>query len=64
MQKEKAKRSLEEDKLLALEESLREIDGVKAYVPIDPTELCLVLSVLVPKKCKVLEFEKYNGCIN
>lgn len=60
----KAKGKQEEDKLFTLEESLRAIDGVKAYGSIDPIELYLVLSITVPKKFKVSKLKKYSSFSN
>lgn len=50
--------------LVALEEHLRAIEGSKVYGSINPSELYLVLSMIVPKKFKVLEFEKYKKVLN
>jgi hypothetical protein len=49
------------DKLTALEERLRAVEGADLYDPVHATEMCLVPNVAVPKEFRVLEFIKYTG---
>ena len=49
------------DKLTALEERLRAIEGADLYDPVHAVKMCLVPNVAVPKEFRVLEFIKYTG---
>lgn len=49
------------NKLSAIEEILRAIEGIDLYDLVKAIEICLVLNIVVPKKLKVLEFAKYIG---
>ncbi|XP_057999419.1 uncharacterized protein LOC131178473 [Hevea brasiliensis] len=51
----------ENEKLSALEERLRAIEGLNMYGSIDVSSLRLVLDVVVPPKFKVPNFDKYTG---
>ncbi|KAJ9132712.1 hypothetical protein P3X46_033550 [Hevea brasiliensis] len=51
----------ENEKLFALEERLRAIEGLNMYGSIDVASLRLVLDVVVPPKFKVPDFDKYTG---
>ncbi|KAJ9189716.1 hypothetical protein P3X46_000973 [Hevea brasiliensis] len=51
----------ENEKLFALEERLRAIEGLNMYGSIDVASLRLVPDVVVPPKFKVPDFDKYTG---
>ncbi|KAJ9175415.1 hypothetical protein P3X46_013972 [Hevea brasiliensis] len=51
----------ESEKLSALEERLRAIEGLNMYGSVDVASLRLVPDVLVPPKFKVPDFDKYTG---
>jgi hypothetical protein len=46
------------DKVEALETRVKAIKGVKLYIPVEATKICLVPNVIVPKNFHVLEFLK------
>ncbi|XP_073262690.1 uncharacterized protein [Populus alba] len=49
------------DKLTALEERLKAVEGADLYDPVHAAEMCLVPNVVVPKEFRVPEFIKYTG---
>ena len=49
------------EKLEIIEERLLAIKVVNSYGSMEVSELCLVLDVVIPRKFKVLEFDKYKG---
>jgi len=49
------------DKLSALEERLRAVEGNDWFDPMRAVEVCLVPNIIVPKKFRIPEFIKYNG---
>jgi hypothetical protein len=49
------------NKLVALEQRLRAVEGIRLYDPIKASEMCLVPNVVIPKKFRVPEFVKYTG---
>jgi len=51
----------ENEKLFALEERLRAIEGLNMYGSVDVASLRLVPDVVVPPKFKVPDFDKYTG---
>ncbi|KAJ9178669.1 hypothetical protein P3X46_010536 [Hevea brasiliensis] len=51
----------ENEKLSALEERLRAIEGLNMYGSVDMASLRLVPDVVVPPKFKVPDFDKYTG---
>ncbi|KAJ9135017.1 hypothetical protein P3X46_032241 [Hevea brasiliensis] len=51
----------ENEKLSALEERLRAIEGLNMYGSVDVASLRLVPDVVVPSKFKVPDFDKYTG---
>ncbi|KAJ9168548.1 hypothetical protein P3X46_020054 [Hevea brasiliensis] len=51
----------ENEKLSALEERLRAIEGLNMYGSVDVASLRLVPDVVVPPKFKVPDFDKYTG---
>ncbi|KAJ9153367.1 hypothetical protein P3X46_026814 [Hevea brasiliensis] len=51
----------ENEKLSALEERLRAIEGLNIYGSVDVASLRLVPDVVVPPKFKVPDFDKYTG---
>jgi len=51
----------ENEKLSALEERLRAIEGLNMYGSVDVASLRLVPDVVVPPKFKVSNFDKYTG---
>ncbi|KAJ9170168.1 hypothetical protein P3X46_018296 [Hevea brasiliensis] len=51
----------ENEKLSALEERLRAIEGLNMYGSVDVASLRLVPNVVVPPKFKVPDFDKYTG---
>ncbi|KAJ9189546.1 hypothetical protein P3X46_000826 [Hevea brasiliensis] len=54
-------RTRENEKLSALEERLRAIEGLNMYGSVDVASLRLVPDVVVPPKFKVPDFDKYTG---
>ncbi|KAJ9170182.1 hypothetical protein P3X46_018309, partial [Hevea brasiliensis] len=54
-------KSKESEKLSALEERLRAIEGLNMYGSVDVASLRLVPDVVVPPKFKVPDFDKYTG---
>jgi len=54
----------ENEKLSALEERLRAIEGLNMYGSIDVASLRLVPDVVVPPKFKIPDFDKYTGNSN
>lgn len=48
------------DKVEALETRVKAIKGVKLYIPVEATKICLVPNVIVPKNFRVPEFIKYT----
>jgi len=57
-------RTRENEKLSALEERLRAIEGLNMYGSVDVASLRLVPDVVVPPKFKILDFDKYTGNID
>jgi hypothetical protein len=49
------------DKLSALEERLRAIEGNDWFDPMRAAEVCLVPNIIVPKNFRIPEFIKYTG---
>ncbi|XP_061945039.1 uncharacterized protein LOC133669048 [Populus nigra] len=49
------------EKLTALEDRLRAVEGADLYDPVHAAEMCLVPNVVVPKEFRVPEFIKYTG---
>jgi len=49
------------DKLSALEERLRAVEGNDWFDPMRAAEVCLVPNIIVPKNFRILEFIKYTG---
>jgi hypothetical protein len=49
------------DKLSALEERLRVVEGNDWFDPMRATKVCLVPNIIVPKNFRVPEFIKYTG---
>jgi len=49
------------DKLFALEERLRAVEGNDWFDPMRATEVCLVPNIIVPKNFRIPEFIKYTG---
>jgi hypothetical protein len=49
------------DKLSALEERLRAVEGNDWFDPIRAAEVCLVPNIIVPKNFRIPEFIKYTG---
>ncbi|XP_058008592.1 uncharacterized protein LOC131182997 [Hevea brasiliensis] len=58
---EKGKGKVEDEKFSLIKERLRAIEGLNMHGSVDVSALRLVPDVVVPKKFKVPEFEKYNG---
>ncbi|KAJ9129020.1 hypothetical protein P3X46_034220, partial [Hevea brasiliensis] len=54
-------RARENEKLSALEERLRAIEGLNMYGSVDVASLRLVPDVVVPPKFKIPDFDKYTG---
>jgi len=50
-----------QDKLFALEERLRAVEGNDWFDPIRAAEVCLVLNIVVPKDFRIPDFIKYTG---
>jgi hypothetical protein len=50
-----------DDKWTALEERLRAVEGNDLFDPVRAAEVCLVPSIVIPKKFRVPEFVKYTG---
>ncbi len=57
-------RARENEKLSALEERLRAIEGLNMYGSVDVSSLRLIPDVVVPPKFKVLKFDRYSGNSN
>ena len=53
--------NIDYDKLTALEERLKAVEGADLYDPVYVVEMCLVPNVVVPKEFRVPEFIKYTG---
>ncbi|KAJ9128510.1 hypothetical protein P3X46_034932, partial [Hevea brasiliensis] len=53
--------AVENEKLSALEERLRAIEGLNMYGLVNVASLRLVPDVMVPPKFKVPDFDKYTG---
>jgi len=49
------------DKLSALEERLRAVEGNDWFDPMRAAEVCLVPNIIVPKNFRIPEFIKYTG---
>jgi hypothetical protein len=49
------------DKLSALEERLRAVEGNDWFDPMRAAEVCLVPNIIVPKNFRIPEFVKYTG---
>ena len=52
---------MDQDKLFALEERLRAVEGNDWFDPIRVAEVCLVPNVVVPKDFRISEFIMYTG---
>jgi hypothetical protein len=52
---------MDQDKLFALEERLRAVEGNDWFDPMRATEVCLVPNIVVPKDFRIPEFIKYIG---
>jgi hypothetical protein len=52
---------MDQDKLFALEERLRAVEGNDWFDPMRATEVCLVPNITVPKDFRIPEFIKYTG---
>jgi len=52
---------MDQDKLSALEERLRAIEGNDWFDPMRAAEVCLVPNIVVPKDFRIPEFIKYTG---
>jgi len=51
----------DQDKLFALEERLRAVEGNDWFDPMRATEVCLVPNIVVPKDFRIPDFIKYTG---
>ena len=60
-QRMKFSENIDYDKLTALEERLKAVEGADLYDPVYAAEMCLVPNVVVPRKFRVPEFIKYTG---
>ena len=49
------------EKLAALEEITKAMEGNSLYDPVKAAEMCLVPNVIIPRKFRVPEFVKYTG---
>ena len=49
------------EKLAALEERMKAIEGNSLYDPVKAAEMCLVPNVVIPRTFRVPEFVKYTG---
>jgi len=60
---QKGKRLKEDgiNKLVALEQRLRALEGIRLYDPIKAAEMCLVPNIVIYKNFRVPEFVKYTG---
>jgi len=60
---QKGKRVKEDgmNKLVALEQRLRALEGIHLYDPIKAAEMCLVPNIVILKNFRVPEFVKYTG---
>jgi len=52
---------MSQDKISALEEWLRAVEGNDWFNQMRAAEVCLVLNIVVPKDFRVPEFTKYTG---
>src|SRR3990172_3814505 len=52
---------IDQDKLFALEERLRAVEGNDWFDPMRAAEVCLVPNIVVPKDFRIPEFIKYTG---
>jgi hypothetical protein len=52
---------MDQDKLFALEERLRAVEGNDWFDPIRAAEVCLVPNIVVPKDFRIPDFIKYTG---
>jgi len=52
---------IDQDKLFALEERLRAVEGNDWFDPIRAAEVCLVPNIVVPKDFRIPDFIKYTG---
>jgi hypothetical protein len=52
---------MDHDKLFALEERLKVVEGNDWFDPMRATELCLVPNIVVPKDFRIPDFTKYTG---
>jgi hypothetical protein len=52
---------MDQDKLFALEERLRAVEGNDWFDPMRAAEVCLVPNIVVPKDFRIPEFIKYTG---
>jgi hypothetical protein len=57
----KFSKQVDYEKLTALEDRLRAVEGADLYDPVHAAEMCLVPNVVVPKEFRVPEFIKYTG---
>ena len=51
---------MNDDKISALEERLRAVEGNDRFDPMRASEICLVPNITVPKDFRILEFTKYT----
>jgi len=49
------------DRLSLLEERLRTIEGTDPFDPTGPADMCMVPGIIIPRKYKIPDFEKYTG---
>jgi hypothetical protein len=52
---------MDQDKLFALEERLRAVEGNDWFNPTQAAEVCLVPNIMVPKDFRIPDFIKYTG---
>ena len=52
---------MDQDKLFALEERLRAIEGNDWFDPVRAAKVCLVQNIMVPKDFRIPNFIKYTG---
>ncbi|XP_061965260.1 uncharacterized protein LOC133689413 [Populus nigra] len=57
----KFSKQVDYEKLTALEDRLRVVEGADLYDPVHAAKMCLVPNVVVPKEFRVPEFIKYTG---
>ncbi|XP_034892100.1 uncharacterized protein [Populus alba] len=60
-QRMKFSENVDYDKLTALEERLKAVEGADLYDPVYAAEMCLVPNVVVPRKFRVPEFINLSG---